>query len=61
MPFASMIAIEIRISPSVCESSGDGLSVQLMNSARRSEKSQRLDVQSSFWKSVSVTAFLLVG
>jgi hypothetical protein len=27
----------------------------LTNSARRSEKSQRLVVQSSFWKSVRVT------
>jgi hypothetical protein len=42
-----MISIEMRMSPSVLESSGDGLSVQLTYIARKSEKSQRLDVQSS--------------
>ncbi len=51
-----MIAIEIRISPSVWDCSGEGLSVQLTKSARRSEKSHRLVVQSSSWKSVSVTS-----
>jgi hypothetical protein len=56
-----MIAIEIGIKPWVCESLGEGLSVQLTNSARRSEKSQRLVVRSSFWKSVRVTMSPLVG
>jgi A/G-specific adenine glycosylase len=50
-----MIAVEIRMRPSVFETSGLGLSVQLTYSARRSEKSQRLVVHSSSWKSVSVT------
>ena len=49
-----MIAVEIRMSPSVCESSGDGLSVQFTKSALRSEKSQRLVAHSSSWKSVRV-------
>ena len=49
-----MISIEIRMSPPVCESSGDGFSVQFTNSAFRSEKSQRLVVHSSSWKSVKV-------
>ena len=36
------MAREMRINPSVCDSSGDRFSVQFRNSARRSEKSQRL-------------------
>jgi A/G-specific adenine glycosylase len=40
-----MIAIEIRMRPSVCESSGAGLSVQLRKSACRSEKSHRLGAE----------------
>jgi len=48
-----MIAVEIRMSPSVFETSGLGLSVQLTKSALRSEKSHVLVVHSSSWKSVS--------
>jgi A/G-specific adenine glycosylase len=49
-----MIAVEMRMSPSVFEISGEGLSVQFTNSARRSEKSQRLVVHNSSWNAVSV-------
>jgi A/G-specific adenine glycosylase len=49
-----MIAVEIRMSPSVFESSGEGLSVQFTKSARRPEKSHVLVAQSSSWKSVKV-------
>ena len=54
-----MIAIEMRIRPSVWDSSGDGFSVQFTYSAFRSEKSQRLVAQSSRWKSVKVKVNLL--
>src|SRR5262249_6528879 len=37
-----MISIEISARPRVLDTSGDRLSVQLMKSARRSEKSQRV-------------------
>jgi hypothetical protein len=40
-PFRLMIAIERSPSACVCESSGERFNVQLTNSARRSEKSQR--------------------
>jgi A/G-specific adenine glycosylase len=49
-----MIAVEIRMRPSVFETSGEGLSVQLTKSARRSEKSHLLVEHSSSWKSVNV-------
>ena len=45
--------------PSVWDSSGDGFSVQFTYSARRSEKSQRLEVQSSRCRSVKVMVILL--
>ena len=38
--FASMMAREMFIKPSVCDSSGEGFNVQLRNSAFKSEKSQ---------------------
>jgi len=41
-PWRRRISIEIAAKPSVFETSGDRLSVQLMNSARRSEKSHVL-------------------
>ncbi len=41
-PTFSMIARAMRISPSVCESSGERFRVQLRNTALRSEKSHRL-------------------
>src|SRR4029450_4248300 len=53
-PFRSMIAVEMRMSPSVFETSGAGFSVQFTYSARRSEKSQRLVVHSSSWNEVRV-------
>src|SRR4051794_9860239 len=40
-PFASMIAIDFSASAWVCETSGERFSVQLMYSARKSEKSIR--------------------
>src|SRR6478609_6645711 len=49
-----MIAVEMRMSPSVFETSGEGFSVQFTQSARRSEKSQRLVVHSSSWNEVKV-------
>jgi hypothetical protein len=41
-----MISIEISASPSVFDTSGERFSVQLMNSARRSLKSQVLSSHS---------------
>ena len=46
-PLRSMIAIVRSASPCVWEGSGERLSVQLMYTARRSEKSQRDVAQSS--------------
>jgi A/G-specific adenine glycosylase len=44
----------MRMSPSVFESSGEGFSVQLTKSARRSEKSQRLVAHNSSWNAARV-------
>ena len=46
-PLRSMIVIDRSASPWVCETSGERLRVQLMKTARRSEKSQREVAQSS--------------
>jgi hypothetical protein len=47
-PFFSMMAREIRISPSVWDGSGERFRVQLRKRALRSEKSHLLVVQYSF-------------
>jgi A/G-specific adenine glycosylase len=49
-----MIAAEIRMRPSVFETSGLGFNVQFTYNARRSENSHRLVAHSSSWNSVSV-------
>ena len=57
-PWRRMISMEILARPSVLETSGERFSVQLMNRARRSEKSQRLCAQSSSCIGVRVTTLL---
>src|SRR5207245_2393807 len=54
--FLSMIEIARSARPCVFDSSGDRLSVQLMNNARRSEKSHRL--LSASTSSFAVSAML---
>src|SRR5688572_18583314 len=54
-PLRRMISIEISARPSVFDTSGERFNVQLMNSARRSLKSQVLDSHSSACRSVSST------
>ena len=57
-PLRSMIAIAISASACVLETAGERLSVQLMNSARRSEKSQGLASASCSWRAVSSAMIL---
>ena len=51
-PLRSMIPMAISARPSVCEGSGERFSVQLMKSARRSEKSHGAPAASSSWRRV---------
>ena len=55
-PWRRMISIEMEARPSVLDTSGDLFSVQLMNRARRSEKSHRL-----CWHSSSCLALRVIG
>src|SRR5688500_13821241 len=51
-PLRSMIAIASPARPSVCDGAGERFSVQLTNSARRSEKSHGASAASCSWRSV---------